>query len=154
MPSPPRVPTSAAGSKRQEWDRRSRKMLGVHENSFQWHDHANLPNDLPNERPNAKIPDIDVVIAIHSTSRPLQRAVESCSVDRSGPIVRVTVVCHNISALEILQTYKPIDQVIIRFLELHDGRNSPAGPKNAGLDAATAPYICMLDSDDYLEPGP
>ncbi|MEV8143900.1 glycosyltransferase family A protein [Specibacter sp. NPDC078709] len=41
----------------------------------------------------------------------------------------------------------------LRFLHLNDGIPSPAGPKNAGLDAATGTYMCMLDSDDYLEPG-
>ena len=109
----------------------------------------NQPIDQKNS---ATSPEIDVVIAVHTATRPRQRAVESCAVHKRGPRVRVTVVCHNISIQEILHNFVIVDGVDVRFLELHDGLNSPAGPKNAGLDAATAPYLCLLDSDDYLEP--
>lgn len=98
-------------------------------------------------------PDIDVIIAVHSATRPVRRAVESCQVDTFGPAVRVTVVCHNISVQEIEQSIGTVSGVDLRFLHLDDGIDSPAGPKNVGLDAATGDYVCMLDSDDYLEPG-
>lgn len=98
-------------------------------------------------------PDIDVVIAVHATARPLQRAIQSCREEPDGPSVRVTVVCHNITIEEIKRNLEPVTGLELRFLHLADGRNSPAGPKNVGLDAATGAYVCMLDSDDYLEPG-
>lgn len=61
--------------------------------------------------------------------------------------------CHNISIQKIEQSVGTGTGVELRFLHLGDGVDSPAGPKNAGLEAATAAYVCMLDSDDYLEPG-
>lgn len=63
------------------------------------------------------------------------------------------MVCHNISVQEIEQSIGTVTGVDLRYLCLDDGIDSPAGPKNVGLDAATGDYVCMLDSDDYLEPG-
>ncbi|WP_406832500.1 glycosyltransferase family A protein [Pedococcus sp. KACC 23699] len=96
-------------------------------------------------------PDVDVVIAVHSALRPLDRAISSCHTG-SGR-VRVTVVCHNIASDEIQAGVQPRKDLPVRYVELHDGLNSPAGPKNAGLQLADAPYVLVLDSDDFLEPG-
>ncbi|WP_354002670.1 glycosyltransferase [Occultella kanbiaonis] len=41
----------------------------------------------------------------------------------------------------------------VRFLEHHDEFRSASGPFNAGMDAATAPYVCIMGSDDTLMPG-
>src|SRR5690606_32966540 len=41
----------------------------------------------------------------------------------------------------------------VRLISLIDGIPSPAGPINAGLDAATAPFTSLLGSDDLYEPG-
>lgn len=116
---------------------------------------SRLPQENSAPRPVTGSPDpeIDVVIAVHSASRPVRRAVESCRTDALGPSVRVTVVCHNISVPDIEQSIGTVKGLEIRYLRLYDGIDSPAGPKNLGLDAATGRYVCMLDSDDYLEPG-
>lgn len=97
--------------------------------------------------------DIDVVIAVHTTTRPLRRAIQSCQVHGPNPTVRVTVVCHNIAASDIARGVGPVEGVNVRYLQFDDGTSSPAGPKNMGLDSATARYVCVLDSDDYLEVG-
>jgi len=97
-------------------------------------------------------PLVDVVIPIHSVHRPLARGLESCFDGNNG--VRVTVVCHNIPEDEIrglLPRSYPADAV--RFLELADGIPSPAGPLDLGVRSATADFIAVMGSDDFLEPG-
>ncbi|MFB9163328.1 glycosyltransferase family A protein [Arthrobacter psychrochitiniphilus] len=111
-----------------------------------------VPAD-PAEISGTQNPDIDVVIAVHTTTRPLSRAIASCLNGSQGLRIRITVVCHNISAEEINRSADTQHDNILRYLELHDGKNSPAGPKNAGLNSTTAPFVCVLDSDDFLEPG-
>lgn len=41
----------------------------------------------------------------------------------------------------------------VRFIELHDGVSSPAGPFQLGIASSDAPWLSILGSDDYLEPG-
>lgn len=98
-------------------------------------------------------PTIDVVIPVHTTERPLGRAVRSCFDGVPSGMVRVTVVCHNIAIDQISSTLDPASTGAIRFEEFHDHRNSPAGPRNYGLSLATAPFVAVLDSDDYFESG-
>lgn len=119
------------------------------------HKSSRLPqsNAAPQTTTGSSDPDIDVVIAVHSASRPVRRAVESCRVEAFGPSIRVTIVCHNIPVQEIEQSIGTVTGLQLRYLHLDDGVHSPAGPKNAGLDAATGTFVCVLDSDDYLEPG-
>jgi len=98
-------------------------------------------------------PAVDVVIAVHSTTRPIRRAVASV-VDGTAEPVRVTVVCHNVAVDDIRGNLADLaDDPRVRLLHLADGIPSPAGPFNLGLDAATAPFTAMLDSDDTLERG-
>ncbi|WP_160318922.1 glycosyltransferase family A protein [Arthrobacter sp. ERGS1:01] len=98
-------------------------------------------------------PLIDVVIAVHTTARPLARAIESCGLDGRPGVVRVTVVCHNVGSADIQESLGMAPSPGLRFIEHFDGLNSPAGPKNAGLAAVEAPFTAVLDSDDYFEPG-
>ena len=98
-------------------------------------------------------PVVDVVVAVHTPTRPVQRAVASILVGTQEDI-RVTVVCHNVEPDVISANLGPYsDDPRVRLLSLQDGVPSPAGPFNLGLDAATAPFTAMLDSDDTLEPG-
>lgn len=97
--------------------------------------------------------DVDVIIAVHTASRPIRRAVASV-LDHTASAVRVSVVAHNLDAEAIranLAEYAAHDGV--RLLSLADGIPSPAGPMNLGLDEATAPYFALLGSDDELAPG-
>lgn len=103
---------------------------------------------------------IEVVIPVHDPARPLARALGSVlgqqpELARLGVELRVTVVCHNISAGEIKGSATPNQATDdgVTWLECHDGSRSPAGPRNAALGASAATYLCFLDSDDYLEPG-
>ena len=96
---------------------------------------------------------VDLVIAAHDPARNVRRAVAS-ALAGSGGHVRVTVVCHNRNAAEFAHHWEGLPgERHVRPLELRDGIPSPAGPFNAGIEAATAPWVGVMDSDDELEPG-
>ncbi|GAA2516314.1 glycosyltransferase family 2 protein [Rarobacter incanus] len=99
-------------------------------------------------------PLIDIVVAAHDPRRQVGRAVGSVLGSRAGDDVRVTVVAHNQPRAAFGQALAAFaTDRRLRVIELSDGLHSPAGPFNAGLDAATADYVGLLGSDDYLEPG-
>lgn len=98
-------------------------------------------------------PTVDVVIPVHAASRPIHRAVTSVLEGTAEP-TRVTVVCHNVERDEIAGVMHELaEDPRVRLLALRDGIPSPAGPINLGLDAATAPFTALLDSDDTWERG-
>jgi len=107
--------------------------------------------------PESLKPAVDMVIAVHSASRPIDRAVSSIA--RAGlPLngrdgVRVNVVCHNIGEAIIRERIQEPLRGQVRYLTCNDGISSPAGPFNVGLTGATAPYVSIMGSDDTLEPG-
>lgn len=100
-------------------------------------------------------PLVDLVIAVHSTERQVERAVRSVLDGSPGVAVRVTLVAHNIGADAVRQSLSRSSQGDgrVRVLELRDGIPSPSGPFNTGLDAATAPWVAIMGSDDTLAPG-
>ena len=97
--------------------------------------------------------DVDLIIAVHSDARPIERAVRS-ALAVSTASLRVTVVCHNIET-------EPIERRLgdlcadprVRLVQHRDAVKSPAGPFNAGLELATARYTSIMGSDDSLEAG-
>lgn len=100
----------------------------------------------------SRTPEYDVVVAVHTPARPVDRAIASV-VDHTDADVRVTVVCHGVDPAAIqnrLGNLAAHDRV--RLIAHDDGLHSAAGPFNAGLDAATAPFVSVLGSDDQLEP--
>lgn len=95
---------------------------------------------------------LDVVIAVHATTRPVARAVSSL-LDSDVEDVRVTVVCHGIDAGKIAGAAGLKEGPHLRFVEFRDGIPSPAGPFNHGLRLADAEYVAIMGSDDFAEPG-
>ena len=98
-------------------------------------------------------PTVDLVVAVHDTSRPIRRAVASVLEGTAPGRVRVTVVCHGIAAGSVAEKLDGLDGAALRILEFADGIRSPAGPFNFGLAHATAEYVAVMGSDDFLEPG-
>ncbi|MGP7959859.1 glycosyltransferase [Sanguibacter sp. A247] len=97
-------------------------------------------------------PEVDVVIAVHTPERRVERAVLSVLLTQAD--VRVTVVCHGTPVPGIVERLGVLaDDPRVRTLSHVDGIPSPAGPFNAGLEAATAPWVSVLGSDDALEVG-
>ncbi len=107
------------------------------------------------DRPDDATPEVDVVIAVHDPRRRTERAVRSV-LDGSGDVrVRVTVVCHDLPRAEVEAslTAETLADDRVRLLEHRDGIPSPSGPFTAGLEAATAPWVSIMGSDDRLSPG-
>lgn len=97
--------------------------------------------------------DVDVVIPVHTPERPIARAVGSI-LDGAEAAIRVTVVCHNVGVDPIASALGDLaTSANVRLLTVTDGIPSPAGPINAGLKAATAPFTALLDSDDTYDRG-
>lgn len=98
------------------------------------------------------VPSIDIVIPVHNTSRPIERAVSSV-VAAQHSRTRAIVVCHNIEASRIAERLGGLAQHDrVTLIELADGIYSPAGPLNAGLAHAEAEYVGFLGSDDEIMP--
>lgn len=98
-------------------------------------------------------PLVDVVIPVHSSTRPISRAVSS--VLRGTKVdTRVNVVAHNIDPAIIASNLgELIHDSRVRLLHLQDGIFSPAGPMNYGLDHCTADFVAVMGSDDEFAPG-
>lgn len=99
------------------------------------------------------VPFVDVVIACHDVTRPIERAVQSVLAD--GEVrrdVRVTVVAHGIPAAEVEGRLADIEGDV-RVVAHNDGIRSAAGPFNRGLDLAEGEYCSVMGSDDFLESG-
>lgn len=102
---------------------------------------------------------LDVVIAVHTPQRPIERAVASL-VDGGLPTalgssgrLRINVVCHNTEVEPIRQRVAPEHRNLVRFLHLEDGIKSPAGPFNFGIAEATGTWVAIMGSDDTVELG-
>lgn len=107
-------------------------------------------------------PLVDVVVALHDLSRPVARTVLSVFArqDAAHPSpqaldgrLRVTVACHELDAADAAALLPSWLGPAVRLLEVRDGLGSPSGPYNAGIHAATAPYVTIIGSDDSFEPG-
>ena len=98
-------------------------------------------------------PLVDLIIAVHSETRPIARAVASV-IDHTSAPVRVNVVAHNIDPEIIRRNLgEYADHPGVRLLELRDGIPSPAGPMNHGLAHSEAAFVGVMGSDDELAPG-
>jgi len=98
------------------------------------------------------VPTVDVVIAVHDQSRPLIRAIDSILADRVDG-VRVIVVCHGRPIADFGDAMAAFADAPVRWLEFADGVHSPTGPFMHGLRVATADYVTIMGSDDFLQPG-
>lgn len=94
-------------------------------------------------------PVVDVIVPVHSASRPVERAVGSVTGSTRAD-VRITVVCHGIDPAPIEERVR---HASVRVISHVDGVASAAGPVNSGLALADARYVSRLDSDDWFEPG-
>lgn len=97
---------------------------------------------------------VDVIVPVHDVTRPIRRAVESVFDQTPAGLVRVLVICHNMPDTGIREKLDGlIDAGRVVLVPFADGIRSPAGPFNHGLSIADAPYLSIMGSDDFLEPG-
>lgn len=97
-------------------------------------------------------PDVDVVIAVHTPTRPIRRAVDSVLAASPGGRSRVIVVAHGMDADEIAPALEGVPAHRLVVSQWRDGIPSPAGPFNHGLEVAQAPFVAVMGSDDTLQP--
>lgn len=91
-------------------------------------------------------PKVQVVIACHRVDRPVRRAIESVlACDEAAAIV----VAHGIdpSLLDLPESDR------VEVLTHHGHQGCPGAPKNLGIRHAVAPYVGILDSDDFYQEG-
>lgn len=102
---------------------------------------------------------VDVVIAVHTPDRPIERTVASLMASglpteaASPRRLRITVVCHNTEVEPIRARVALEHKGQVRFVQYSDGIKSPAGPFNHGISLATGTWVSIMGSDDSLEPG-
>ncbi|KJQ53659.1 glycosyltransferase [Microbacterium sp. SA39] len=109
-----------------------------------------MTNAMPTHAPH---PLVDLIIPVHSPTRPIARAVASV-VDHTHADVRVNVIAHNIGA-DVIRSHlgSYAEHARVRLLELRDDIHSPAGPMNHGLSHSDARFLSVMGSDDELSPG-
>ncbi|MDN5700092.1 MAG: glycosyltransferase family 2 protein [Kocuria sp.] len=101
-------------------------------------------------------PLVDIVIPVHSLTRPLGRAVDSARVGvQPLPADQyvITVVAHHLSTEQVRGMLKEQQLEDIRIIEAPAEGATAAAPRTAGLDHTDAKYVCFLDSDDSYQPG-
>lgn len=101
-------------------------------------------------------PLVEIVIPVHSTSRPIARAVSSALLASEGARpgqCRVTVVAHHVSADEVRAVLSAEQRAAVTVIECEDRGSTAAVPRNEALRRTTARYISFLDSDDTLDAG-
>lgn len=102
---------------------------------------------------------MDVVIAVHTPDRPIERTVASLMASglpteaAASNRLRITVVCHNTEVGPIRARVAPEHQGRVRFVHYADGIKSPAGPFNHGISLAAGTWVSIMGSDDSLQPG-
>lgn len=90
--------------------------------------------------------EIEIVVPVHTFDRPIRRAVKSVLAE---PKAGVVVVAHG---LEGDQLDLPEDPRI-KVVQVDEGMGEPGVAFNRGLAAATAPWVGIMGSDDWFEPG-
>lgn len=88
----------------------------------------------------------EIVVPVHDRTRPVRRAVESLLEDEE---TRVLVIAHNIDPA--LLDLPSSDRV--RVLPLDGAVGMPGATYDAGIAAATAPWVGIMGSDDWYQQG-
>lgn len=95
---------------------------------------------------------VDFVIACHTPTRPIGKAVASV-LEGNGDDVNLIVVCHNVDVALIENEIEARHRSRIKFLHLEDGIRSASGPFELGMNSGNAEFVSIMGSDDTLEPG-
>jgi len=104
--------------------------------------------------PGAAVPPVEVVVPVHQPTRPVGRAVASVLRDPVG--AGAIVVAHGLDPRALDAQLGPLAAEAgdrLRVVRLDDGRRSPAGPFNHGIDEVRSEWFAIMGSDDWLEEG-
>jgi succinoglycan biosynthesis protein ExoU len=94
---------------------------------------------------------VDVLIAVWNDAGTIERAVRSALSDAYVNNVIVIDDCSTDDTASVVNALKEQigDRLVLRRLERNGG---PAVARNRGLDSSTAPWVAILDGDDYFLP--
>ena len=113
---------------------------------------APTPAPLPAARP-APPPEVSVVIPAYDAERFVARAIRS-ALAQTGVRVAQVIAIDDASTDGTLALLRRLARDEPRLLVLAQPRNlGPGAARNRGIDAATAPWVAVLDADDAMEPG-
>lgn len=94
---------------------------------------------------------IDVIIAAWNCSDTIPRAIRSVMQE---PVVRSVLVVDDHSSDDTAQRVQHIARACGRVQLIQLDRNQgPSAARNRALDRATAPWVAILDGDDFMRPG-
>lgn len=96
-------------------------------------------------------PCVDVLIAVYNDAGTIERAVRSALSDAHVDKVIVIDDCSTDDTASVVGSLQDeaADRLVYRRLEQNGG---PAVARNRGLDSSTAPWVAILDGDDYFLP--
>lgn len=96
-------------------------------------------------------PCVDVLIAVYNDAGTIERAVRSALSDAHVDKVIVIDDCSTDDTASVVGSLQDeaAGRLVYRRLEQNGG---PAVARNRGLDSSTAPWVAILDGDDYFLP--
>lgn len=98
----------------------------------------------------AATPDIAVIIVVHNDREHLPASIASVTRQTHSDIeILVVDDCSDDDSRAVAEACASQDDRI-RVLSTTTNSGGPGGPRNVGLDSATAPWVTFLDSDDLL----
>jgi glycosyltransferase involved in cell wall biosynthesis len=100
---------------------------------------------------NQRVAGVSAVIPTHGRPELLRRAVEAVRA-QTVPVQQIVVVVDGAEdEAETLDWLSSVDEPRLQVLPLA-GRNGPSRARNAGVEAATSPWIAFCDDDDVWLP--
>ena len=96
-------------------------------------------------------PRVSVIVACHNAERTLGRAIRSALAEPETAEVIVIDDASTDGTVRVARA-EAAGAPRVRLIAL-DTNAGPAAARNRGLDAATAPFVAVLDSDDIFLPG-
>lgn len=96
-------------------------------------------------------PDVSVVLITYNDAQRLPRALASLQ-DQTLASLEIIVVddCSTDATAEVIEAAMAQDPRV-RMVRLPENSGGCSAPRNAGIDAATAPWVMFCDSDDVME---
>jgi succinoglycan biosynthesis protein ExoU len=94
-------------------------------------------------------PPVDVIIAALNCAQTIERAVKSALAEPEVHKVIVIDDGSNDDTFDLARKCDPIRVIGCRLLN----NTGPAGARNAGIELSKAPWIAILDGDDFFLPG-
>jgi len=96
-------------------------------------------------------PSVAVLVAAYNAQATIARAVRSAL---AQPEVAEVCVIDDASSDDTVAAAQACDDGAGRLTVLRQAKNAgPSAARNAGLAATQAPWVCVLDADDFLLPG-